>query len=47
MKKNPFDLADVFVFTGLGLTAYGASLVYVPAAFIIPGIALFWLGVKG
>ncbi len=44
MKTYLFDFITV---CGLGVVTYGASLVYVPAGFIIGGIALigvaaFW-----
>lgn len=43
------NLADLFVFGGLGCVCYGAWLVYPPAAWIIGGAALFalgWLGTR-
>lgn len=40
------ELRDVLCFGGLGCVAYGLAQVYVPAAWIVPGVALFWLGVK-
>ena len=33
-----------FVFGGTGLAGYGAWMVYEPAAFILVGGVLFWLG---
>jgi hypothetical protein len=41
-----FDLRDVFVFGGLGCAAFGLHQVYEPAAWIVSGAALFWLGVR-
>jgi hypothetical protein len=38
---------DLMLFSGLGLAAYGLSLVYVPAAFILPGAALAAVAVFG
>lgn len=39
-----FDLRDVFAFGGLGLVAWGTYLMHEPAAFIVTGAVLFWLG---
>ena len=44
MKKY-IDLRDIFVFSGIGFTAYGAFLIYYPAGFIVLGLPLFYLGV--
>jgi hypothetical protein len=41
-----FDLRDAFVFGGLGAVAYGLAQMYPPAAWIVPGVACFWLGVR-
>ena len=41
-----FDLRDAFVFGGLGLAGYGIALVHRPAAFVVVGVALFWLGTR-
>lgn len=40
------DLRDVFVFGGLGCAVYGIAQVHSPAAWIVGGAALFWLGIK-
>lgn len=40
------DLRDCFAFGGLGLAAYGASLIYEPAAWLLAGGVLFWLGIR-
>lgn len=40
------DLRDAFVFGGLGMVGYGLYLVCPPAAWIVCGVALFWLGVR-
>lgn len=37
------DARDVFAFIGGGLVVYGLSLVYVPAAYIVPGLGLIGL----
>lgn len=39
-----FDLKDVFAFGGLAAVAWGLWLVYPPAAFIVTGACLFWMG---
>lgn len=41
-----FDLQDRFVFGGLACIGYGVSAIYPPAAWIVVGVALFWLGVR-
>lgn len=40
------ELRDVFVFGGLSCVVIGTSQVYVPAAWVVAGGALFWLGVR-
>lgn len=40
-------LRDFCAFGGLGLAAYGAHQVYPPAAFLLGGAGLFYLGVRG
>lgn len=40
------ELRDVFVFGGLGCAVYGIAQFHVPAAWIVGGAALFWLGVR-
>ena len=44
--NNPFDLRDAFVFGGLALAGIGIGLMHLPAALIVVGAALFWLGVR-
>lgn len=39
-----FELRDLLVFGGIGLAAYGADLIYQPAAYIGAGVALFIVG---
>ena len=39
-----FDIKDVFAFGGLAAVSWGLWLVYQPAAFIVTGTALFWMG---
>ncbi len=39
-----FDLRDALVFGGLGLVGYGAWLIYQPAAPIVVGSGLFFIG---
>lgn len=40
------ELRDVFVFGGLGCAVYGIAQVHQPAAWIVGGATLFWLGVR-
>ena len=40
------DLRDLLAFGGLGLVAYGLLAVYAPAAPIVVGAVLFWMGVR-
>jgi hypothetical protein len=44
---SKIDPRDVFAFAGLGLLAYGLSLVCVPAAFIVPGCVLLYMAIFG
>lgn len=41
------DLRDVVTLAGIGLASYGAWLIFPPAAFVVAGVALFYLGVWG
>lgn len=38
---------DVITFSGLGCVAYGVAQFNEPAAWVVAGCALFWLGVRG
>lgn len=40
------DLRDVFCFGGLASVGAGVAQIHVPAALIVVGAVLFWLGVK-
>lgn len=40
-----FDVRDAFLFSGLALSSYGLSLVYLPLAFIAPGAVLTYLAI--
>lgn len=46
LVRAEIGLREVLCFGGLGCVAYGLAQVYAPAAWIVPGAALFWLGVK-
>lgn len=46
LAANPFDLTDAFTFGGLAMVGYGLSLVCVPAAWIVCGAFLTWIGVR-
>lgn len=39
-----FDLRDLFWLSGLGSVAWGVWQIHQPAAFIVTGAVLFWLG---
>lgn len=43
LKKN-IDLRDIFVFGGLAAAVYGVAAIHVPAAWIVAGVTLFYLG---
>jgi len=45
--RQAIDLRDAFVFGGLGLVGYGVHAIYPPAAWIVVGTALFWIGQRG
>lgn len=40
------DMQDVLVFGGLASVCWGLAQVYPPAAWIVGGAVLFWLGIK-
>lgn len=48
MKKlsEYFDLRDVHVYLGVVLICVGVCLIYVPAALIVTGGILIWLGTR-
>jgi hypothetical protein len=39
-------LPELFTFGGLGCAAYGLAHIHEPSAWIVVGVALFWLGVR-
>jgi hypothetical protein len=41
-----FDIRTIVALGGLGMVGYGLSLIYPPAAFIVCGSVLFWLGAR-
>ena len=41
-----FDLRDYHVYCGLIMIGYGLHMLHPAAAWAIPGLMLFWLGVK-
>ncbi len=45
MKK--IDQVDVFTFGGLAVAAVGIWMLSPPAALIVVGTVLFWLGIRG
>lgn len=47
--KNPIitlsiDFRDIIVFSGIALIGIGTYMIHQPAAFIVCGAMLFWLG---
>jgi hypothetical protein len=40
-----FDIRDALLLVGGGLVVYGLALVYVPAAYIVPGLGCIALAV--
>lgn len=52
MRERPamiarfFDLRDAFVFGGLAMVGLGLDQLSRPAALIVVGAVLFWLGVR-
>ncbi|MEM7416778.1 MAG: hypothetical protein AAF389_14830 [Gemmatimonadota bacterium] len=49
MKKPPkdiFDARDVHVYSGILLALTGTWALIGPAALIVPGVALFYLGAR-
>jgi len=45
--KGIFDIDDVLVLGGAGLIAAGVWMIYVPAAYIVVGFSLLYLGLRG
>ena len=41
-----FDLRDAFWVCGLSAIGYGVAQIHAPAAWIICGAAIFWMGVR-
>jgi hypothetical protein len=41
-----FDLRDLHAYVGLVLIGVGLDAVYPPAAWVVVGTILFWLGVR-
>ena len=44
--RPDIDLRDVLVFGGLAMIGNGIAAIYPPAAWIVCGAALFWLGIR-
>lgn len=44
--SKTFDLRDAFVFGGTGLIFIGTWQIYPPAAYIVTGALLFWVGIR-
>jgi hypothetical protein len=39
-------LPELFTFGGLGCAAYGLAQIHEPSAWVVVGVALFWLGLR-
>jgi hypothetical protein len=46
LKRFIPDISDVLTFGGIGTACWGIHAIYPPAAFIVGGVAAFWLGIK-
>jgi hypothetical protein len=40
------DIRDALVFGGIGMAAYGISLLSLPASLVFAGLMLFYLGIR-
>jgi len=47
LVTEEFGAPELATFGGLAACCYGLAQVYPPAAWIVGGAALFWLGVRG
>jgi hypothetical protein len=41
------DIRDRFCFGGLAMVGYGAHTIYPPAGWIVVGVVLYWIGIRG
>jgi hypothetical protein len=46
LVRGMFDLRDIFWIGGLSAVGYGVAQIHVPAAWIICGAVVFWMGVR-
>jgi len=44
--QRTFDLRDIFWIGGLSAVGYGIAQIHAPAAWIVCGAAVFWMGVR-
>lgn len=44
--RPDIDLRDVIVFGGIGMVGNGIAALSPPAAWVVCGLMLFWLGVR-
>lgn len=40
------DIRDLFCFGGLAMVGYGTHQIYPPAAWIVVGVVLYWIGIR-
>lgn len=43
---SALELRDIFWISGLASATYGISMVYEPAAWIVCGAVVFWMGLR-
>jgi len=44
--RRTLDLRDIFWIGGLSAVGYGIAQIHAPAAWIVCGAAVFWMGVR-
>ena len=44
--RELFDLRDLFWIAGLVAVGFGLAQMYPPAAWVVCGTALFWMGIR-
>ena len=45
--RKAFDERDLIVLTGIAFATYGGNVIYPGAGWLVGGIGLYWLGVRG
>lgn len=44
--ESPLDIRDLFTFGGLAMVGNGTHMIYPPAAWIVVGAVLYWIGIR-